>query len=108
MVSEVEQLSASLQYEREIDDLKAKLHAAQVEAQKQIKELRTKDQAKSRTGIWELQGQLDEARTEIEKLRGEVAGRGERLEWSPLQRFEADQLVLRPCFWTWASPADDP
>lgn len=29
----------------------------------------------------------------IQQLRGELAGKAERLDWTPLQRYEADQLV---------------
>ena len=49
----------------------------------------------SKQELREMKAKLAEAQKAIKGLHEELEGRIERLDWTPLQRFEADQLVGR-------------
>lgn len=86
----------------EIANLKAKLQTAQSDLEKQAKDTGHISAAKIRNIEFESKRQLKEALTQVENLREEISGKGDRFEMSAVERYEASQLVksqipTRPC-----------
>jgi septal ring factor EnvC (AmiA/AmiB activator) len=96
-LQQVEQLTGQegkdrSRYESELAILNAKLQESQNQSEKQAKLLEARG-TDPKNQHWELKNKLAESERRVQQLREELAGQGERLEWTAVQRFEADQPV---------------